>query len=186
MRIIAGIARRTPLVAPRGLETRPTSDISREGLFNILSQTIRGARFLDLFCGSGAVGIEALSRGAEFAVFVDCSRAAKEATLTNLTKTKLIEKSDFFLMDVKKATDNLQKKGERFDFIFLDPPYENLAILNETLNKVECLLMDDGIVIAEMDKKVVVNVPETLELVSLRNYGKMCFVFLKKANEGKS
>jgi len=179
MRIIAGIARSTPLTAPRGHNTRPTSDKSREALFNILSQSIQEARFLDLFCGSGAVGIEALSRGAKHAAFVDSSRAAQEATLANLHKTKLIHKSEFFKLNALKALDNFQKGGEGFNIIFLDPPYDDTIMLNKTLQKSPSLLMDDGIIIAETDINAKIIIPDSLELISRREYGRMCFLFFK-------
>jgi len=185
MRVISGIARRTPLIAPKGYNTRPTSDKSRESLFNILSQTISGARFLDLFCGSGAIGIEALSRGAEHAVFVDSSRAAQESTLANLHRTKLVHKSEFFKLNVLKALDdleNLKKGGEGFNFIFLDPPYEDIIILNKTLQKLSSysLLVEEGVIIAEISNKAQVIIPDSLELISKREYGRVCFLFLKK------
>ncbi|MCR4672916.1 MAG: 16S rRNA (guanine(966)-N(2))-methyltransferase RsmD [Lachnospiraceae bacterium] len=124
MRVIAGTARSVPLVCPRGLNTRPTGDQIKETLFNIISPDIPGARFLDLFAGSGAIGIEALSRGAESAVFVDKSREANKCICANLEKTRLGGSAQVLLMDVYAALNELEHKGMQFDIIFMDPPYD--------------------------------------------------------------
>ena len=122
MRVIAGSARRIPLVAPEGKNTRPTTDRIKETLFNMLSQDIYGCHFLDLFSGSGAIGIEALSRGAAQAVFVEKNPKACTCIKENLTFTKLADSGKLLNMDVLQALRSLEGKGV-FDCIFMDPPY---------------------------------------------------------------
>lgn len=122
MRVIAGTARSMPLRTIEGLDTRPTTDRIKETLFNMLQQEVPGSRFLDLFAGSGAIGIEALSRGAEYAVFAENNKKAYECILDNLTFTKLAERSRVFFMDALGALRVLEGEPP-FDLIFLDPPY---------------------------------------------------------------
>ena len=116
MRVISGIARRTPLSAPEGERTRPTADIAREGLFNILSESIGGAVFLDLFCGSGAVGIEALSRGADIVWFVDHWIRAIESTQQNLHRAKLTAHAHVLKESVPAAINHFAENGQIFDY----------------------------------------------------------------------
>lgn len=124
MRVIAGKAKSVPLQTPKGMHTRPTTDRIKETLFNILQTGIAGCNFLDLFSGSGAIGIEALSRGAAHCVFVEQDRKAIKCIMDNLQKTKLQDESEVLVMDVLSALGRLDGKI-RFDYIFMDPPYEN-------------------------------------------------------------
>jgi 16S rRNA (guanine966-N2)-methyltransferase len=155
LRIIAGKYRGRRLKSPPSLQTRPTSDRLRETLFNILAPRIGGARFLDLCAGSGAVGIEALSRGARHSAFVDQSQRMCALIETNLDEFEVdddewdvicVEASEFLRRRAKKDTDV-------FDIIFVDPPYESdyEAVL-EQLGTGE-LLAVDAIVVAEHHKK---------------------------------
>ena len=148
MRVIAGTARRMPLIAPKGQHTRPTSDRVKENLFNIIASDIRDARFLDLFSGSGAIGIEALSRGAREVVFADTSKDAINAIKSNLDRAKLTAR--VLSMCVLAAIPFLEQEGMVFDIIFLDPPY-GASLLDQALCKLGngVLLPADGIVIAE-------------------------------------
>ena len=119
MRVIAGEAKGTRLhSAPDG--TRPLADRAREGLFSSLGDEVVGARCLDLYAGTGAIGIEALSRGAGSCVFVDASRDATRAIAANLTKTKLLDRALIVHQDALWA---LQRRSEAFDLAFVDPPY---------------------------------------------------------------
>lgn len=122
MRVIAGTARSMPLKCVEGLSTRPTTDRIKETLFNMLQTEIPGCRFLDLFGGSGAIGIEALSRGAEFAAFAENNRDAFRCIEENLAFTKTAPKARTFFMDALGALRVLEGE-EPFDIIFLDPPY---------------------------------------------------------------
>ncbi|MGI6106401.1 MAG: 16S rRNA (guanine(966)-N(2))-methyltransferase RsmD [Lachnospiraceae bacterium] len=129
MRVIAGSARRLALVTPPGLDTRPTTDRIKETLFNILQPDIYGCRFLDLFAGSGQIGIEALSRGASFCVFADRDRAAVSCIRQNLEHTRLADKALIYQTDALSAVARMQGRQEPFDIIFMDPPYhENLEV----------------------------------------------------------
>ncbi|MFZ3170517.1 MAG: 16S rRNA (guanine(966)-N(2))-methyltransferase RsmD [Carboxydocellales bacterium] len=123
MRVITGSARGRKLKTPKGLITRPTTDRVKEALFNILGNRVLGAKVLDLFAGSGALAIEALSRGAEGAVLVEVSPQAILAIQDNLTVTKLSPRVELIRQDVYQVLANLGSKTESFDLIFLDPPY---------------------------------------------------------------
>lgn len=125
MRVIAGTARHLPLKTVEGMETRPTTDRIKETLFNMLQNQLPGCRFLDLFSGSGAIGIEALSRGAQEAVFVENQKKAIACIQSNLEFTRLKNRSMIMECDVLEALKRLEKKNEIFDFIFMDPPYNH-------------------------------------------------------------
>lgn len=124
MRVIAGSARRIALKTLDGMNTRPTTDRIKETLFNMLQYDLADCRFLDLFAGSGAIGIEALSRGAADAVFVESHPAAAEVICENLRATRLSDRAVVMNCDVITALHRLEGKG-RFDFIFMDPPYDH-------------------------------------------------------------
>lgn len=123
MRVIAGTARSLPLKTAAGLDTRPTTDRIKETLFNIIQEEISGSRFLDLFSGSGAIGIEALSRGAEYAVFVEKNRAALSCIQENLQFTKLEGRARIIGSDCIYALHSLEREKKPFQVIFMDPPY---------------------------------------------------------------
>ena len=122
MRIIAGTARSLPLKAPEGLDTRPTSDQIKETLFNILQYNIPGSYFLDLFAGSGQIGLESLSRGGEYSVFVENNRKAAKCIEDNIKFTKFEKNARLITSDVISALYFLEGKY-KFDIIFMDPPY---------------------------------------------------------------
>ncbi len=123
MRVIAGKARRMTLRTCEGREIRPTTDRIKETLFNILQSDIYDSAFLDLFAGSGGIGIEALSRGAKEAVFVDNSKNALKCIEDNLKHTRLEENAVILPMDAAGAIRNLSRRGKYFDIVFMDPPY---------------------------------------------------------------
>jgi 16S rRNA (guanine(966)-N(2))-methyltransferase RsmD len=123
MRISAGEHRGRRLRSPKGSKTRPTSDLLRQALFNALGSRIQGASVLDLFAGTGAVGLEALSRGAATATFVENERRAVESLRENLASLKLTPRARVLVGDVFSRVARLEQAGERFDCIFLDPPY---------------------------------------------------------------
>lgn len=123
MRVIAGKARRILLKTVEGMDTRPTTDRIKETLFNILQPDLYDATFLDLFSGSGAIGIEALSRGANSAVFVENNRQAVACIEHNLKTTKLADMGKILSMDVISAIKRLDGK-EAFSIIYMDPPYK--------------------------------------------------------------
>ena len=178
MRVIAGLAKRTPLAAPKGKNTRPTSDRAKEGLFNIIASRIAGSSFLDLFCGSGAVGIEALSRGAKRATFVDHCPKAVLALRLNLEKTGLKQNAWYLCTKVDVAIERFGKENFGYDIVFLDPPYgENLETdsLSQIVNA--GIVADGGIIVAETDTKIIDNIPSSLYLYDVRTYGLAHFMF---------
>lgn len=123
MRIIGGLARGRRLLAPRGRRTRPTSDYLREVLFDVLTQQIEGRTFLDLYAGTGAVGIEALSRGAVTAVFVEHHRSALAILYRNLEMTGFRDRAEVIPMEAVRYLRRAPCGSRQFDLIFLDPPY---------------------------------------------------------------
>lgn len=125
MRVIAGSARRLVLKTIEGTDTRPTTDRIKETLFNMLQNELYGCRFLDLFSGSGAIGIEALSRGAKTAVFVENNARAADCIRENLKTTHLEEKAVLMKMDVFAALKKMEGSQEAFHYIFMDPPYNH-------------------------------------------------------------
>ena len=124
MRVIAGAAKGHNLQTIEGLATRPTTDRIKETLFNIIAFDLPEASFLDLFSGSGAIGIEALSRGAAEAVFVENAAECQKVIQANLVHTKLQGRARLLQTDVLSALDRLAAEGKKFDIIFMDPPYE--------------------------------------------------------------
>jgi 16S rRNA (guanine966-N2)-methyltransferase len=122
MRIISGTAKGTKLNTLEGLETRPTLDRVKESLFSIIQLKIPDSNVLDLFAGSGALGIEALSRGASKAVFCDSNYSAIKIVNQNLEKTKLLNKAKVLNTNYNSALESLS--NEKFDIVFLDPPYK--------------------------------------------------------------
>ncbi|MBK6314944.1 MAG: 16S rRNA (guanine(966)-N(2))-methyltransferase RsmD [Blastocatellia bacterium] len=150
MRIISGQLRGRRLRAPEGRATRPTSDRVREALFNILSSRIGGAAFLDVCAGSGAVGLEALSRGAEKAVFVEHSRRALEHLEANIEHCGVASQSRIIPKEAVAALKALIGRGEQFDVVYVDPPYD--ADLYPTILQLlglSELVAADGVVIVE-------------------------------------
>jgi 16S rRNA (guanine(966)-N(2))-methyltransferase RsmD len=156
MRIIAGSYRSRTLQAPPGMATRPTSDRLRETLFNVLAPRIEGARFLDLYSGSGAVGIEAMSRGAEQVDFVERSEPALLVLRKNLAQLGLTAGFRVHPTSVSSALKKY-KPGTAFDIVFLDPPYDAVQEYAATLSflgsAASSVLADDVLVIAEHRKK---------------------------------
>jgi 16S rRNA (guanine(966)-N(2))-methyltransferase RsmD len=154
MRIIAGQYRSRLLVSPPGTSTRPTSDRLRETLFNILGPRIPGSRFVDLYAGTGAVGLEAISRGATHVYFAENSNPALKSLRTNLTNLKIA--GGYALEDrgVMPLLQRLAKASTPIDIVFLDPPYDEEEAYTQTLgflgsNANRALLAADALVIAE-------------------------------------
>ena len=184
MRVIAGSKRSIPLVAPEGVTTRPTSDRIKETLFNIISPIVYGAYFLDLFSGSGQIGIEALSRGARGAVFVDSDRKSIAAIKENVKKTDFLDCSEIINKSVSSFISTYSGK-ESFDIIFIDPPYdmrEENNILDDILK--HGLLSEDGLIVAECasDNHFFEKLPKGLSLKRVKDYGKSknCHIFIER------
>lgn len=147
MRVIAGKARGVTLQTPAGMQTRPTIDRVKEALFSIIQFDLPGAAVLDLFGGTGQLGIEALSRGASGAVFVDSSREACQLIRSNLKKTHLDSQATVVQSDYM---DYLRRNHEKFNLILLDPPYAEVFLENaiKTITEID-ILQSDGIIAAE-------------------------------------
>lgn len=150
MRVIAGKARRTQLKTVEGLSTRPTTDRIKETLFNMLQNQLYDTRFLDLFAGSGGIGIEALSRGAENAVFVENNQAAVDCIVTNLNNCHMKDQGRILKMDCLEAIKVLDREHSTFDYVFMDPPYgmeHEKRILFELRSR--SIITEDSIIIIE-------------------------------------
>lgn len=150
MRVIAGTAKRLQLKTVKGDNTRPTTDRIKETLFNMLQNDIEGCRFLDLFSGSGAIGIEALSRGAKETVFVENNKEAINCIKENLIFTKLVNSGIVMSYDVMTAISMLEGRNAKFDIVFMDPPYNHL-FEKDVLNylKESNLISNESIIIVE-------------------------------------
>lgn len=150
MRVIAGSARRLQLRTAEGMDTRPTTDRIKETLFNMLQYELAETNFLDLFSGSGAMGIEALSRGSTLAVFIEQNPGAVACIRENLETTKLASKAMVMGCDVAAGLKRLEDKGIVFDIVFMDPPY-NLSHEKAVLEKLETsdIINSDTTIIVE-------------------------------------
>lgn len=147
MRVIAGSARRLPLKTVKNMDTRPTTDRIKETLFNIIQNDVPGSRFLDLFSGSGAIGIEALSRGAECTVFVENKKEAVSCIKDNLAFTRLSDCGIVMECNVITAISTLESRKQCFDIVFMDPPYNN-ELERETLERlVHSAIIDENTLI---------------------------------------
>jgi len=173
MRIISGSARGSVLFSPLN-NARPTLDVVRESLFNILAPNIRGAAFLDLFSGSGAVGIEALSRGANSAVFVDVDTSVVRK---NLIKTKLIDRAVILKMDYAAAVRYLMLKGQAFDYVFADPPYNaGLVLKTAVVLAKNHILLPNGEIMIEYGKEEAEWVPPEELFLERRKIYSNCII----------
>lgn len=182
MRIIAGTAGRRNFRVPKGI-VRPTTDRTREAMFSMLSSYITGAKVLDLFSGSGALGLESLSRGATSCVFVDESRDSTNTIRMNLKTLRLnggkVVQSDVIRM-ISKVSLN------KYDVIFADPPYwknvgdrDFVKEMFESENFEE-LLMEDGMLIIESDERAEINCGEKWEQIDRRKYGGCAIYFFQR------
>ena len=170
MRVITGSARGIRLQTLEGLDVRPTTDRVKEGMFSAIQFDIPGSRVLDLFAGSGQLGIEALSRGARQAVFVDQSKASLEVVKENLKKCRFTDNCE---LHQKTAEQFIQTARGAFDLIFLDPPYR-MDILGEIIPKLLPTLSPGGKIIAEHE--INCNLPEKISNLQLQKnyfYGKI-------------
>lgn len=188
MRVIAGKAKRLPLKTLPGLDTRPTTDRIKETLFNMLQDELYGVRFLDLFSGSGAIGIEALSRGASQAVFVEQNPKAVQCIRENLVFTRLEEGASVMKMDVMSALRRLEG-GPPFRIIFMDPPYGK-GLEREVLTYLadSSLITEESLVIAEEAKGVSFDYLEKLpyEVIKRKEYKTNVHMFLQRTKGART
>lgn len=185
MRVIAGKAKGHRLKAPKGLSTRPTTDRVKESLFNIIGFISEDSRVLDLFSGSGNIGIEFLSRGAKEGYFIENNYSSIKIIKENLKNTNFLPQSYVYKNDVNNSIKTLGKKGEKFDYIFMDPPYEKDLVIPvlENICK-EKILNTNGIVIIEHESQI--TFPEEIDKVvrfDIRKYGSTSITFYKNEEE---
>ena len=168
MRVVAGEFKGRRLQSPPGLDTRPTSDRVREALFSILGSGVSDARVLDLFAGSGALGIEALSRGARHATFVDEAGPAVKAIAANLEAVG--GRGEVVRAEARRFLGGASRSARQYDLVFLDPPYRLVASLGSDLSAaLPAVLAPGAVVIAESDRRSPLEVDLPLE--DERRYG---------------
>ena len=182
MRIISGKAKGTKLETLEGFDTRPTLDRVKEALFSIIQNELWDAKVLDLFSGSGALGLEALSRGAKIAYLCDSSKRAIEIIKQNVKKAHFEEETKIINKDYKKCLEEL--KDDKFDLIFLDPPYRtNFGIEAVRFITENDMITKEGTIIFETDKKEEEYLSELEKYASvkgLRKYGRVSLVLLSQ------
>jgi 16S rRNA (guanine966-N2)-methyltransferase len=182
LRVISGTLKGKKLFSVKGRSLRPTSDRVRESVFDILQGIIEGRRVLDLFAGTGAMGIEALSRGALAAVFIENHPGSLDALRRNLAACRLEGVSEVLAKEAKEGLRFLEGRGGNFEFIFLDPPYGK-GLARETVNKLaeSALLKPATLIVAEHSPAEVVEGIFPLERVDFRKYGSTRISFFRKA-----
>ena len=187
-RIIAGTARGVVLETPEGPGTRPTADFRKEAVFSSIQFEIPGSRFLDLFSGSGAAGLEALSRGADVAVLVDSDPAACACIRRNLAKTKLAG-GTVLETDVFTAMDRLYKEGKQFDIIYADPPYHRsyegkiLAMIAKNALAAPGDGTDGALVVLESASDTDFEIPAGFVKIKEKKYRVTKFTILRRKEE---
>lgn len=181
MRVVAGQAKGRRIQVPTGREVRPTTDRVREALFSSISHRVPGASVLDLFAGSGALGIEALSRGAGGATFVEKNRDTAKLLSRNIRDLGLEGRSRLLHREARRALRLLEDEGRSFDLVFLDPPYrgphleEALQLLAES-----ALIEPKGLIVAEHPVDVPLAVPPGIHVVSTKRYGTTVLSFVQR------
>lgn len=183
MRIISGTARGTKLFTLEGEHTRPTLDRVKEAFFNIIQNEIEDSVVLDLFSGSGAIGLEFASRGAKKVYLNDNSKEAFDIIKQNINKTHLSTKVELYNMDFLKLIQNI--KENKFDIVYLDPPYKTnfiILALNELLKNKK--ITEESLIIIETDeeKRVIEQIEQqrSFEITDKRKYGRAYIIFLRK------
>ena len=186
MRVISGSARGLKLNTPANDEIRPTTDRVKESMFNIINSQVYDSVVLDLFSGSGALGIECISRGAREAYFCDKSKESIKVLKSNLDKTKFNEKSHIITGDFKAAIKKLASQGKKFDLIFVDPPYYE-GLFNDVLKAIDDygVLDEEGTIVVEHDASVELDDVGDLYIYKEKKYGitKLSFYGLEEDDE---
>ena len=181
MRVISGKVRGLKLNTPKNQDVRPTTDRVKENLFNMISSYIMDSNILDLFAGTGSLGIECLSRGAKNCVFVDISKESISIVKSNIKKARVENESLVLNLDFKDAVSRLQSQKNKFDVIFMDPPYYKEMFV-DALEKIDNanLLDEDGIIVVEHDTKdILPDKVNRLEKTKDKKYGNTTLTFYK-------
>lgn len=173
VRVISGYIKGHKLQTARGSTVRPTADRVKEAMFNILTPPIAGTNVLDLFAGSGALGIEALSRGALSAVFIDCNLHALSVLRKNLKHCKIVEKSTVIQWNIEKSLTCLKGYPHKFDLVFMDPPYRHNMVTIAIKHLLQCDCMADSTkIIAEHEPGCRIQLPGgDIRIIDTRRYG---------------
>lgn len=179
MRIIAGTRRSRLIKSLDGIQTRPTLDKVKEALFGKLGPWVEGKRGLDLFAGSGNIGLEALSRGAERMIFVDGSQAAINIIKENIAALDFKDQSEVYRMDAFHACRFLKSKQEVFDFIYLDPPYGKID-LTKLMDHLVALTHAESMIVFESPKDQVINLSLDYRLEKTMVYGTVALHYLRR------
>ena len=184
MRIIGGKERGRTIEAPAGRHTRPTLDRVRENMFNVLQADVPDSRVLDLFAGSGALSLEAVSRGAESAVLVDNDRNASETEKSNIARLHYENRTRAFHCDWKKAVETLRGENALFDLVFLDPPYAMLD-LREVFNALVPVIHEDTLIVLEHEAGKQYTAADGFETVKDRSWGFCAMTVFKYMKPGE-
>ena len=184
MRIISGINKGKKLYAPEGAQVRPTGDKIKEAVFNIIGPIDEEAVVLELFAGSGSVGIEFLARGAKHCTFIDVSRKSLNYVKKNLDLCNFNNKAKIIMSDYEKAIINLSQNNEKFDYIFADPPYA-LNLSNNIINKVFefDIIKSGGLLIIETAEKVIDNKDTSMVKYKEKIYGRTRISLIRRLEE---
>ncbi len=184
MRVIAGIAKGCPLKAVPGMGTRPTTDKVKEAIYSMIGPYFDGGNVLDLFAGTGGMGIEALSRGMTKGIFVDIDRKSIDVIGFNLERSSLTESAEVYRNDAERALHVLEKRGIQFDLIILDPPYHQDVIPKLlTLIDQKNLISNDGMIILEYGRFNGIDIDENrFHFHKQVNYGDTTVAIVEKVN----
>lgn len=180
MRIITGKARGVALKTLEGETTRPTSARAKEAIFSIIQFDIEGRTVLDLFGGSGQLGLESLSRGADKAVIADSSKAAVSVIEYNADKTKLKDKCRIMFSDWQETLRRLN--GEKFDIVFLDPPYK-LGLIPQILSRLKNNVKPTSVIICETGEDITEDINEQYDIIKQAKYGIANITIIKQKPE---
>lgn len=184
MRVISGSRKGHRLKSPKGNSVRPTEDRIKESLFNILGKIQDDDIVLDLFSGTGSIGIEFLSRGAQKGYFVDKSKDSIELIKANLEHTKLDDKAEVVNLDAQVAISKFEREAIKFDYIYIDPPYIDQIMYFNVLDRIHNIVSKTGLIIVEHEKSLIMSEEiNNLYLVDQRNYRGKIITFFRKEGE---
>lgn len=181
MRIITGRARGLQLTTPKNMEVRPTADRVKESVFNIIGSRIIGAKVLDLFAGTGNLGLESWSRGAAAITFIDDSRESLRLVASNIAKCRAQEDCTVIKGNAVNVIDRLYRQGQRFDFAFCDPPYNKgwLAKIATALKEAPLFKNGGYLIVERACHEEIIGLPQEYELVRSEKYGETLIDFIR-------